>query len=68
MKVAILDDYFDTLRSRPCFSKLRGFDVTVWNDHTDDVSILADRLRDADVSPYELRGSSHANSYFPDVR
>ncbi len=49
MKVAILDDYFDTLRTLPCFAGLAPFDVTVWNDHVDDVAVLADRLRDTDV-------------------
>jgi D-3-phosphoglycerate dehydrogenase len=49
MKIAILDDYFDTLRTLPCFSKLAPYDVTVWNDHVDDVDVLADRLRDAEV-------------------
>jgi D-3-phosphoglycerate dehydrogenase len=33
MKVTILDDYHDTLRTLPCFSKLAGHDVTIWNDH-----------------------------------
>ena len=47
--VSILDDYFDTLRSLPCFTKLGAFDVTVWNDHVEDVDVLADRLRDAEV-------------------
>jgi D-3-phosphoglycerate dehydrogenase len=49
MKVAILDDYFDTLRTLPCFAKLSGFDVTVFNDHVEDPTILAERLRDAEV-------------------
>jgi D-3-phosphoglycerate dehydrogenase len=49
MKVAILDDYFDTLRTLPCFAKLQGHDVTVWNDHTSDLDELAQRLRDAEV-------------------
>jgi D-3-phosphoglycerate dehydrogenase / 2-oxoglutarate reductase len=44
MKVAILDDYTDTLRTLPCFGKLGGHDVTIWNDHTDDVDVLAERL------------------------
>ena len=30
MKVSILDDYFDTLRTLDCFEKLAGHDVTVW--------------------------------------
>jgi D-3-phosphoglycerate dehydrogenase len=49
MNIAILDDYFDTLRTLPCFSKLAPHDVTVWNDHTDDIDVLAARLADAEV-------------------
>lgn len=49
MRIAILDDYFDTLRALPCFQKLAGQDVTVWNDHTQDIDILAERLADAEV-------------------
>jgi D-3-phosphoglycerate dehydrogenase len=49
MNVSILDDYFDTLRTLPCFRKLDGHDVTVWNDHVEDVDTLAERLHDADV-------------------
>ena len=49
MKVAILDDYFDTLRTLRCFAKLAPFDVTVFNDHTDDEEVLAGRLKDAEV-------------------
>jgi D-3-phosphoglycerate dehydrogenase len=49
MKIAILDDYFDTLRTLPCFRKLDGYDVTVWNDHVQDTGLLAERLRDTQV-------------------
>ena len=49
MKIAILDDYFDTLRTLPCFAKLAGHDVTVWNDHVQDTDALAERLRDTEV-------------------
>jgi D-3-phosphoglycerate dehydrogenase / 2-oxoglutarate reductase len=49
MKVAILDDYFDTIRTLKCFAKLKLFDVTIWNDHVEDVEILAQRLRDTEV-------------------
>ena len=49
MKVAILDDYFDTLRTLACFDKLAGHDLTVWTDHVQDVDVLAERLRDAEV-------------------
>ena len=44
MKIAILDDYLDTLRTLDCFRELDGHDVTVWNDHTGDVDVLAERL------------------------
>jgi D-3-phosphoglycerate dehydrogenase len=44
VKVAILDDYFDTLRTLDCFSKLAQHDVTVWTDHVQDVDELAGRL------------------------
>lgn len=30
MKVAILDDWFDTLRQLPSFAKLDAHEVTVW--------------------------------------
>jgi D-3-phosphoglycerate dehydrogenase len=44
MKVAILDDCFDTLRTLPCFAKLAGHEVTIWNDHVEDEDELARRL------------------------
>ena len=49
MNIAILDDYFDTLRTLPCFRKLDGHAVKVWNDHTQDVEELARRLRDTEA-------------------
>ena len=49
MKVSILDDYHDTLRTLACFAKLRGHDVTIWNDHLQEVEPLAARLRDAEA-------------------
>jgi D-3-phosphoglycerate dehydrogenase / 2-oxoglutarate reductase len=49
MNISILDDYFDTLRTLPCFGKLAGHDVTVWNDHVQEVEELAHRLKDAEV-------------------
>jgi D-3-phosphoglycerate dehydrogenase len=44
MKVSILDDYFDTLRTLECFAKLADHDVTVFTDHADDTDVLAERL------------------------
>ena len=49
MKVSILDDYVDTLRTLACFSKLDGHDVTIWNDHVQDVDALAERLHDCEA-------------------
>ena len=49
MKVHILDDWFDTLRGLPCFSKLAGHEVTVWTDHEPDPAALARRLQEAEA-------------------
>ena len=49
MKISILDDYHDTLRTLACFSKLARHDVTIWNDHVQDVDTLAERLKDAEA-------------------
>jgi D-3-phosphoglycerate dehydrogenase len=49
MRVSILDDYFDTLRTLACFEKLGGHEVTVFTDHIRDVNQLADQLRDSEA-------------------
>jgi D-3-phosphoglycerate dehydrogenase len=49
VRVSILDDYFDTLRTLDCFSKLADHDVTVWNDHSQDIDQLVDRLHDTEA-------------------
>lgn len=49
MKIAILDDWFDTLRTLPCFEKLAGLDVTVFTDHEDNTDKLAARLAPFDA-------------------
>ncbi|MEL7527719.1 MAG: D-2-hydroxyacid dehydrogenase family protein [Pseudomonadota bacterium] len=49
MKVHILDDWFDTLRTLPCYAKLENHDVTVWTDHVEDPAVLASRLEGADA-------------------
>jgi D-3-phosphoglycerate dehydrogenase / 2-oxoglutarate reductase len=48
MKISILDDYFDTLRTLPCFQKLKGHEVIIWNDHVQDTDTLAVRLKDTE--------------------
>lgn len=47
MKVTILDDYFDTLRTLDVFAKLAGHEVTVWTDHVQQTDALAARIGDA---------------------
>jgi D-3-phosphoglycerate dehydrogenase len=49
MKVSILDDYHDTLRTLEAYKKLAGHEVTVWNDHVQDTEPLAQRLKDAEA-------------------
>src|SRR5215813_12615225 len=49
MKITILDDYFDTLRTLPSFAKLNGHEVEVFTDHVQDTDALADRLRDTEA-------------------
>ncbi len=49
MKVHILDDWFDTLRTLPCFSLLEGHDTTVWTDHEPVPVRLSARVADAEA-------------------
>ena len=49
MNVSSLDDYFDTLRTLDCFRKLDGHDVEIWNDHVEDIDVLAHRLKDTEA-------------------
>src|SRR6478752_7034704 len=49
MKITILDDWFDTLRTLPCFSRLAGHQVTIWTDHSQDTDVLAERLIGAEA-------------------
>jgi D-3-phosphoglycerate dehydrogenase len=49
MKISILDDYQNVVRTLKSFPKLAGHDVTVWNDHTKDTDKLAERLKDTEA-------------------
>jgi D-3-phosphoglycerate dehydrogenase len=49
MKISILDDYHDTLRTLECYKKLAGHEVAIWNDHLQEVDALANRLHDTEV-------------------
>lgn len=49
MRIAILDDWADTLRGLDCFRKLDGHDVRVFTDHVQDIDALAGRLADTEA-------------------
>src|SRR5713226_404550 len=49
MKISILDDYHDTLRTLKAFGKLAGHEVKIWNDHVQEVDALAERLKDTEA-------------------
>jgi D-3-phosphoglycerate dehydrogenase len=49
VRVAILDDYFDTVHTLPSFARLAPFDVTIFDDHVQDVDRLAERLADVEA-------------------
>jgi D-3-phosphoglycerate dehydrogenase len=49
MNVTILDDYHDTVRTLPCFSRLSDHKVTIWNDHVQDEDALAERLAETEA-------------------
>ena len=49
MKITILDDTLDAIRHLDCFRKLKDHDVKIWNDHTKDLDVLADRLKETEA-------------------
>lgn len=49
MKISILDDYFDTLRTLDCFQKLQGHEVEIWNDHVQEADALSQRLKNTEA-------------------
>ncbi|MBI3042084.1 MAG: D-2-hydroxyacid dehydrogenase family protein [Betaproteobacteria bacterium] len=49
MKISILDDYQNVVRTLKCFSRLAGHDVAIWNEHTKDTDTLAQRLEDTEA-------------------
>jgi D-3-phosphoglycerate dehydrogenase / 2-oxoglutarate reductase len=49
MNITILDDYQNVVRTLACFSKLAGHHVTIWNDHTEEIDVLAERLKDTEA-------------------
>jgi D-3-phosphoglycerate dehydrogenase len=49
MKITVLDDYQNAVRTLDAFRKVQGHEVTVWNDHTKDTDVLAERLKDTEA-------------------
>ena len=49
MRVGILDDWCDTMRTLDCFAALGGHDVITFTDHTTDAIELAARLHDREA-------------------
>ena len=49
MNITVLDDYQHTVRTLPAFQKVAGHQVTIWNDHTKDIDVLAERLKDTEA-------------------
>jgi D-3-phosphoglycerate dehydrogenase / 2-oxoglutarate reductase len=49
VKVAILDDYHDTVRTLAVFKKLAQQEVRVFNDHVQETDVLAARLREVEA-------------------
>jgi D-3-phosphoglycerate dehydrogenase / 2-oxoglutarate reductase len=49
MNITVLDDWQNTVRTLPSFRKVAGHTVTIWNDHTKDVDVLAKRLAETEA-------------------
>jgi D-3-phosphoglycerate dehydrogenase len=49
MRITILDDYFNTLRTLDCFRKLDGHQIEIWNDHVQETAALAERLKNTEA-------------------
>ena len=49
MNITVLDDYQDTVGTLACFGNAAGHHVTIWTDHTQDVDVLAERLKDTEA-------------------
>ena len=49
MKITVLDDYQNLVRSLDAYKLVANHDVTIWNDHTKDEDALAERLKDTEA-------------------
>jgi D-3-phosphoglycerate dehydrogenase len=49
LNISLLDDLLDVFTKLPSFARIAGHNVTAWHDHTDDVDVLAERLKDCEI-------------------
>jgi D-3-phosphoglycerate dehydrogenase len=49
MNITVLDDYQNVVHTLDAYKKLEGHNVKIWNDHTKDVDVLAERLKDTEA-------------------
>jgi D-3-phosphoglycerate dehydrogenase len=49
MQIAIVDDYQDAVRKLPCFARLEGHDVKIYNNNVKGIGQLGVRLRDVEA-------------------
>ena len=49
MKITVLDDYQSMVRQLDAYKLVAPHDVTIWNDHTKNEDILAERLKDTEA-------------------
>ncbi len=49
MNISVLDDYQNAVRKLDAFKLVARHNVTIWNDHTKDNDVLAERLKDTEA-------------------
>jgi D-3-phosphoglycerate dehydrogenase len=49
MNVTVLDDWQNVVRKLEAYKKMKDHEVTIWNDHTKDTDVLAERLKDTEA-------------------
>ncbi len=49
MNITVLDDYQNMVRNLDAYKLVAGHKVTIWNDHTKDNDVLAERLKDTEA-------------------
>ena len=49
MNITVLDDYQNAVRNLNAFKLVASHNVTIWNDHTKNEDVLAERLKDTEA-------------------